>query len=427
MILIEHYYPNAALQKPHSEHLPILLYVEEAENDFINALVNRADIRLVLLRFSNCMFFSQGHLRKTRSIASFVWNKQADFYVELDRLRWFLQHNELMPDYFYNDSEFNQILAQRIARALDLPGALSERQAELVRNKILMKQFVEEIGLHCPRFAPVWCLDDAKHFASKTGYPVIIKWHSGVSSIDVFKISSEQELEMLSIDFTCGRYMIEEFRRETIWCIDALAVSGRVQDVFYTWLPYTNLDFASSKRRFIQMSVGEKQKHWNFDPYWLTQTIVSGLGTQSGYLHLEVFITAQGDPLVCEFAWRTPGDHMISNLSLLHDTDIPGRLLDSFFGIRHEPLSDTAKCVGDIFLPMKDGKITAISNIETMREQLPIIAGEIFYGVGDQMKGKHKYTDSAGWIQMCAPSISEILTLTDRVYTSFCLQVEKYE
>lgn len=406
---------------------PVLLYVEENQNDFVNALVNRTDIRLVLLRFSNCMFFSQQHLQETRAIASFVWNKQADFYVELDRLRYFLQRNELVSDYFYNDSEFNQILAQRIARSLDVPGALSERQAELVRNKILMKQFVNEIGLHCPQFAPVGCLDDAKRFASRTGYPVIIKWHSGVSSIDVFKISSTQELESLPVDFTSGRYMVEEFRSETIWCIDALAVRGYVQDVFYTWLPYTNLDFASSKRRFIQMSVGEKQKHWNFDPHRLTQTIVNALGTQSGYLHLEVFITAQGDPLVCEFAWRTPGDHMISNLSLLYDADIPGRLLDSFFGIYHEPLADTAKCVGDIFLPMKDGKIIAISDIEILREQLPIIDGAIFYCAGDQMSGKHKYTDSAGWVQVSAPSIPEVLELTDCVYSSFCLQVEEYE
>lgn len=424
---MELYYPNATVQKTLSGHKPILLYVEEAQNDFVTALVNRTDIRLVLLRFSNCMFFSQEHLQKTHSIASFVWNKQEAFYVELERLRCFLQSNQLNPDYFYNDSEFNQILAQRIARALDLPGALSERQAELVRNKIIMKQFIGEIGLHCPRFAPIWCVDDAKRFASQTGYPVIIKWHSGVSSIDVFKVSSEKELEMLSIDLTCGRYMIEEFRRETIWCVDALTVCGRVQDVFYTWLPYTNLDFASSKQRFIQLSVGEKQKHWNFDPYQLTQTIVSGLGTQNGYLHLEVFITDHGDPLVCEFAWRTPGDHMISNLSLLYDTDIPGRLVDSFFGIRHEPLATTARCAGDIFLPMKDGIITAISDIGTMCEQIPIIAGEIFYDVGDRMLGKHKYTDSAGWLQVQASSIPEMFALLDRVYTSFCLQVEEYE
>ena len=423
---MEHNHLRAKSQESNVDRKNILLYVEETQNDFISALVNRTNIGLVILRFSNCMNFSQEHLRNTRSIPSFIWNKDSEFNFELDRMRIFLRSNEIAPDYFYNDSEFNQILAQKIARSLGVPGALTERQAELVRNKILMKQFVQEIGLRCPRFAPIGSLDEAKHFVAQTGYPVIIKWHSGVSSIDVFKVGSKQELESLPIDLLSGRYMIEEFRRETIWCIDALAVCGRVQDIFYTWLPYTNLDFATSKRRFIQMSIGKKQENWNFDPYQLTQTIISGLGTESGYLHLEVFITDKGEPLVCEFAWRTPGDHMISNLSNLSDADIPGRLADSFFGICHEPFSDVPKCVGDIFLPMKNGRVTAISDLETMRAELPIIAGDIFYSVGDWMIGKHKYTDSAGWIQVSAASISEMLMLVDRVYSLFCLKVEEH-
>ena len=420
-------YSSVDKQRSCSEKNPVLLYVEEAQNDFINALIERTDIQLVLLRFSNCMSFSKEHLRKTCHIASFVWNKQNPFDSELELLRCFLERSMLEPDYFYNDSEFNQILAQRIARTLGVPGALSEHQAQLVRNKILMKLFVREIGLKCPSFAPIKCLDEAKHFAIQVGYPVIVKWHSGVSSIEVFKIDSEKELEKLPIDFTSGRYIVEEFRNETIWCIDALVVRGDVQDVFYTWLPYTNLDFASNKKKFIQIAVGKKQQEWKFNPHQLTQTIVNGLGTQNGYLHLEVFITSEGEPLVCEFAWRTPGDHIISNLSLLYNTDVAGRLLDGLFVIQHEPLVSTAKCVGDIFFPMKDGRITAISDMNTMREQFPIIAGEIFYCVGDRMKGQHKYTDSGGWVQVAASSIADMLALTDQVYSKFCLRVEKDE
>lgn len=426
MISIERDYPEITVRE-NGLSRKVLLYVEETQNDFINALLERDDLRLVLLRFSNCMNFSEQHLRQTQSISSFIWNKNIDFDSELKRLRMFLSGNEIIPDFFYNDSEFNQILAQKIARTLKLPGALSERQAELVRNKIKMKCFIKNIGLRCPHFSPVNSLDEAKSFAARIGYPIIVKWHSGVSSIDVFKVASELELDVLPVDLRDGRYMVEEFRQETIWCIDALTVCGQVQDVFYTWLPYTNLDFAANKRRFTQMSVGQKQENWNFNPYQLTQTIVSGLGVGSGYLHLEVFITEQGEPLICEFAWRTPGDHMISNLSKLYGTDIPSRIVDSFFGVCHKPLPTVGLCVGDVFFPMKDGTVTEISDIQTLRTQLPILAGEVLYSIGDRMESKRKYTDNAGWIQVSASSIAEMLKTIDCIYSSFVLKVTEHE
>ena len=342
------------------------LYVEETENALVNALIKRKDIRLILIRFSNCNFFSNEHILLTKHIPTFTLDKSADFMQECARLGVFLKQACDKVDVFYNDSEFNQIYIQKVARQLHLPGALTQLQADIVRDKIQMKDFISHVGLLCPEYVALNSYEDALKCASRWGYPFIIKWRMGVSSIEVYKIESEEQLEKSSLDYTSQKYMAEQFQNEKIWCIDAIVRSGKVIQNLYTWLPFTNLEFAQNKKRFAQLAVGYKQKGWRFDAKEVTQTIISELGLVSGYLHLEVFVTENGIPSICEFAWRTPGEHMLQNFTLLYGESIEDYLINTLLGIPVQPLPEFAQCVADVFLPMTEGKITKISSIEDL-------------------------------------------------------------
>ena len=396
-----------------------LLYAEEYENTFIRSLVSRNDINLVLIRFSHCLSFSSEHLKKTSDIPVFIMNTSDAAKTEAERLRRYLLSNNICVDYFFNDSEFNQEYVQSVARIIELPGALSQLQAEIVRDKVVMKDFLKSIGFHCPEYRLLTCFDDVKQCAQIWGYPFIVKWRRSVSSIEVYRIDNSEQLSALDLCFSSNRYMAEKFCPYKIWCIDAIVSNGFVVDNLYTWLPYTNLDFAEKKEKFVQLAVGSRPSFWKFDPKSLTQKIIDELGVGSGYLHLEAFITPDGQPIICEFAWRTPGEHMLSNFSALFSLDVPLRLGDALLGKHHDALKEQNNCVADVFLPLQNGIITEISTIDQLKEQIPILDGEIYYSVGDVLTSKHKYTDSAGWVQMRSDNTEKLIRDIEHVYSVF--------
>lgn len=401
-----------------------ILYVEEYENTFVNVLLTRRDIRLILIRFAHCLFFTHEHLEKTKDIPTFLIDKKAPIMIEVHRLHAFLRDNDVTVDFFFNDSEFNQEYVQRVARMLSLPGALSEMQAKIVRDKMAMKDFICKIGYRCPDYQLLGRTEDALMCARNWGYPLIIKWRTGVSSIEVYRVDNQLQLLQLNLDYTSGKYMAEQFCPYKIWCIDAIVSGGQVRNNLYTWLPYTNLDFAKGKKKFAQIAVGQKPDCWEFDPYQLTQRIVSELGLSSGYLHLEAFLSHESEPIICEFAWRTPGDHMLSNFTQLYSTDIPSQIINALLGLPIETIEDSSDCVADVFLPMIEGRIVEISSLEQMKERCSILDGAVFYQAGDVLVSKHKYTDSTGWVQIRAESIGDILKKIDVIYTEFSLRVK---
>lgn len=403
----------------------VVVYVEESENALARALVKRKDIKLILIRFSNCLFFSEVHKENTKRIPTFIVDKFADFDRECNRLKSFLAENCNKIDVFYNDSEFNQVYIQKMARTINLPGALSEYQATVVRDKYVMKQFIESIGLKCAEYCLVSSSKDLFRCADEWGYPFIVKWRFGVSSMEIYRINEINDIENLFLDFSSGKYMAEKFQPNKIWCIDAIVGNGEILSNLYTWLPFTNLSFAENKTKFVQLAVGFSQKYWKFAPEKMTKLIVNSLGLHTGYLHLEVFVLDNGEPVICEFAWRTPGDHMLENFSVMYGFSIENYLINVLLGETPSKLEPIQSCVSDIFLPMSNGRITRISTIEEIMQKCEIVDGAIMYKKGDILSSKHKYTDASGWVQVVATNVNEMLRKIEEVYSAFLLDVEE--
>ena len=402
-----------------------IVYVEESENALADALIKRKDIQLRLLRFTNCRSFSQKHLAETVHIPCFEIDKKQPIAKTCEEVRAFLQETCSRVDVFYNDSDINKIYIQEIARELGLKGALTERQARLVRDKVGMKDFIRQIGLSCPDYLPLSSQEDIRICVEKWGYPFIVKWRTGVSSIEVYKVTSRENLDELGLNFAENRYMAEEYLPHKIWCLDALVAKGSVVQNLYTWLPYPNLDFAKEKRRFCQLAVGSPQEYWKFDAQAMTQRIVTALGVDNGYLHLEAFVSEDGVAKICEFAWRTPGDHMLQNFSHLYGRSVEDCLIDILLELPFSGLPESDCCTADVFLPVRTGTIRNISTLDSLKHSCDILDGEIWYHPGDGLSNRQSYTDSAGWVQVSAVGIDSVLEKVNTVYQNFVLEMEE--
>ncbi|MEX1013614.1 MAG: ATP-grasp domain-containing protein [Candidatus Paceibacterota bacterium] len=400
---------------------PTLLFVEEVENTLSNRVISDESINVVLLKFKQNTSFDNAYIKENSRFHCFVLDKDRPIKDEVERFRRFCIKNSLEINYFYNDSEYNQEKVQKFASLLKLPGALNERQARLVRDKVAMKDEMKKIGIHTILYEKIKSVNDIQNFVKKgKGFPVIVKWRRGLSSKEIYKINNEEQLKELKLDYSTGRYIVEKYCPYLIWCIDALVQEGQVVGSFLTWLPYTNLSFAEKKEKFAQITVKERPENINFDENKIAQNIINQIKLKNGYLHLEVFVNQEGKPIVCEFAWRTPGEHMLSNHSLSFEIDVYSLLINIIVGRKITPIElKGKKCVGDMFLPLTEGRVSRISSYDKLKYLDGVIAGEIKYKIGDIIKPKRQYTDCSGWLQIEGENKEEVLSRMLKVYKRF--------
>jgi len=405
---------------------PTLLFVEEIKNSLSKKIISRKDIQLVLLRFKQSMFFDESYLKETSTIYCFVFNKEASIRDEVKRFKIFCSENNLKIDYFYNDSEYNQETIQEFAYSLGLYGAINKDQALCVRDKAVMKNRMQKIGYKTMAYGEIFSIYDVLSFTKKAGgFPVIVKWRKGLSSKEVYKINSVNELQKLGLNFSKNRYIVEQYCSDLIWCIDSLIQNGKVVATFYAWLPYTNLSFAETKEKFAQITVDRKPEWFKFDGSEITQNIINEIGLKNGYIHLEVFVSSVGEPIICEFAWRTPGEHMLLNHSIVFDLDVYSLLIDIIIGKTISLKLNGRKCVGDMFLPIKNGIVSDITPYKDLEKFKGVINGSITCNVGDILESKRQYTSCAGWIQVEGKTKEEVLERMLNVYKNFKIETKK--
>ncbi len=403
---------------------PTLLFVEEYESTLSRSVISNQTITLVLLRFKQNMLFSQEHLDRSSHVPCFVFDKTKPIESETKKFKKFCRESGIVVNYFYNDSEYNQEVIQKFASLLEFPGALNEYQARCVRDKAVMKDKLQELGYRTMSYQELGSVDDALDFAEKNGgFPFIVKWRRGLSSKEVYRIESRGQLEALQLDYSTGRFIAETYCPYLIWSFDSLVQDGKVVGTFLTWLPYTNLSFAEKKEKFAQITVAEQPKSIRFDGRKITQDIINGIGLENGYIEVEVFVDPYGSPTVCEIAWRTPGEHMLSNQSLAFGVDVCSLLVDIMVGKKIQPLPlNGRQCVGDMFLPLTSGTVTQISSYEDISGLDGVINGDVVYKQGDVIESKRQYTSCAGWVQIIGQSADEVLNRMLRVYEKFKIE-----
>lgn len=405
---------------------PTILFVEENENTLSNRIGEDSSINLIFLRFKQNSNFTKKYLEKTKKIKTFILDKEMSLESEILRFNKFCKTNKIKIDYFYNDSEYNQELVQEFAYKLKLKNSLNKRQAILVRDKAKMKEWLNKIGFKTMKYSEVSSIDDVIKFTKNiSNFPIIIKWKKGLSSIEVYKIENMDELLKLNLDYSSNRFIVEEYCPYVIWCVDSLVQNGKVIYTFITWLPYTNLNFAEKKEKFAQITVDNPKGTLKFNTGNLNQKIINNLRLKNGYIHLEAFIDKKGNPIICEFAWRTPGEHMLSNHSKAFNMDVYSFLINIITGRKIMKIrSKETFCVGDMFLPVTNGIVKNISKYEDFKNIKGVLDGEIKYNIGDKIITKRQYTDSSGWLQIKAKTKEEVLKIMIDIYKKYIIEMK---
>ena len=406
-----------------------LLYFEEYESNLSHKLLNRIDIRPIIIRTNkNMHFFSDKYLEATKDTLNYMIDYYNDMDVEVDKFKKWLDDNNIIIDYFLNDSEYYLEFANIFARKLGLY-ALSDEQIGWVRDKVDMKKKFRQIGLDTVSFKEINSKDELKDFFFDNGYKrIIFKPRRGMNSIETYMINSLEDIENLDIDIIPGKYMAEDFCYDHEWSIESLVQDGQVLDSYVTYIPNATIWASIANDLNCHMTVPKIPSYFKFVPKEFIQQIVSGMELKDGVMTIEVFISEDGNVKASELGWRLPGCQATLNHSYSYGIDIYNILLDIAIHKKvNLKYNERIVSVGDLYLPNKEGIIEKITPLEELLKMDGVIDGEMFAKVGEYQKKRRVGNDASGWVLVIGENECDTLQKMQSIYDAFEIEVLDYK
>lgn len=185
--------------------------------------------------------------------------------------------------------EAHILSAARVRELTGIPG-LSARNAVLCRDKPTMKEFLREHGVATAQSLGADSLDEAKAFAERVGYPLIIKPRAGAGAAGTSRVDNHDQLTAAAREFNLGRggsCAVEEFIEGHEGFYDTLSIDSHVHLEFVT---------------HYYPGVLEAMRNRNVSPYFITSNRV----TSPGYDE----VRAMGRKVIASMGLGTTPTHM---------------------------------------------------------------------------------------------------------------------
>ena len=151
-----------------------------------------------------------------------------------------------------------------------------------------MKDRFRELGLRTAAYARVREAAGVARFARVHGWPVVLKPVDSFACVDTFLLHGPADLREAEPSFGAARrWMVEEYLGGTEWEACALILDGAVLDVWPSAMPCRPLDIVGGAMN-ANISIGTGPGPTT-DTAALIRRIVTGMGIDHGYLHMEFF------------------------------------------------------------------------------------------------------------------------------------------
>lgn len=235
-------------------------------------------------------------------------------------------------------------LASKLGSPFRLIGALEQLQVPLAqarealgvegldvdsalnfRNKARMKDVLRNSGLPCARHVLAGNPDQARAFASDTGFPLVAKPPAGAGGKGTYRLDSARDLAALLEHYPPSPgepVLLEEFVSGTEHSFDSIVING--EPAWYSISRYMPAPLQVLENPWIQWCVflprdigGEA-----FAPIREAGfKAVKALGLHNGLSHMEWFQLRDNRIAISEVGARPPGAQFTSLLSWAHDLD----------------------------------------------------------------------------------------------------------
>jgi biotin carboxylase len=215
------------------------------------------------------------------------------------------------------------ILAARLRERWGVPG-MSVDTVRGFRDKQLMKERVAAAGLRVPKSRRARSANEVRAVADEFGYPLIVKPIAGAGSADTYKVENGTDLEatlrrMGHIEETiCEEYIDgEEFTFDTV-CINGTPAYENICAYLPNALEMRSVEAVSP----IMLSFRDMTQAKLAPGIELGRDVLRALGMDSGFTHMEWFLTSRDEAVFGEIACRPGGAHIVDQMNYTSDIDL---------------------------------------------------------------------------------------------------------
>lgn len=203
-------------------------------------------------------------------------------------------------------SEFDLLTAARLRAALGVPGWSTDYVLRF-RDKTLMKHWIHSAGVRAPRYLALEAGTTAGDLVDRLGLPLILKPVDGAASRGVVLVRTGPELAealaRIAADGDTG-YEAEEYVEGAIHHLDGIRSQGRFHFVTASAYVNTCLDFAQGvPLGSVLLDPGPLRTRLT----GFAADALDALELWDGPFHLEVIVTASGEPVFLEVGLRPGG------------------------------------------------------------------------------------------------------------------------
>lgn len=215
------------------------------------------------------------------------------------------------------------ILAARLRERWGIDG-MSVDAVRGFRDKQLMKERVAAAGLRVPKSRRARSEREARAAAEELGYPLIVKPIAGAGSADTYKVEQASELEdilpkMRSVgEISCEEYIDgEEFTYDTV-CVGGKPAYENIAAYLPKPLEMRSVEWISP----VILTVRDMMQPRLRGGIELGRNVLAALGMETGFTHMEWFLTPKGEAVFGEIACRPGGAHIVDQMNLTSDIDL---------------------------------------------------------------------------------------------------------
>jgi len=214
------------------------------------------------------------------------------------------------------------VLAARLRGALGSPG-MDVETAQRFRDKESMKAALDRAGVRTPRHARARTAAEARAALERIGFPVIVKPIAGAGSADTYTARDAEEFErVIGLTRHVPEVSVEEYVEGEEFTFDTITAQGEILFHNVCWYRPKPLvarlnEWVSSQSVALRdTDVPDVQKGRA-----LGKEVLRALGFESGYTHMEWFLTPGGEAVFGEIGARAPGARLVHAMNYTCDAD----------------------------------------------------------------------------------------------------------
>ncbi len=319
------------------------------------------------------------------------------------------------------------VLAARLREALGAQG-MGVETAVRFRDKESMKEALDRAGVRVPKHARARNVAEARAAMERIGFPLIVKPIDGAGSADTYTARDPREFErVLELTRHVPEVSVEEYIEGEEFTFDTICAHGDV--LFHNVCLYRPKPLVARQNEWVSSQSVALRDTDVLDVQKgraLGREVLRALQFESGFTHMEWFLTPQGEAVFGEIGARAPGARLVHGMNYSCDAD--------FFAGWGE-----AVCYGRLSQPTKKkyntacvfkravgaGKIQRYEGLDALLarygEHIPVVD---LNPLGSERRDWQNSVVGDGWLVARHPNLEVTLEIADRIGTDLRIVAE---